>query len=61
MGVENHIEDMGEEGNHSLGKVLQCPVCYTVRAWTLADLETPDGFVNLVGVVHWGSLAGRKM
>ena len=32
----------------SLGKMLQCPVRDTVRASSLADLETPDGCVNLV-------------
>ena len=48
MGVENRVEDPGEEGNRSLGKVLQCPILYTVRARNLADLETPVGFVNLV-------------
>jgi len=38
----------GEEGNRSLGKVLQCPVRYTVQARSLPELEIPDGFVNLV-------------
>jgi hypothetical protein len=54
MGAENRVEDTGEEGNRSLGKVLQCSFRYNVRARSLADLETPDGFVNLVR----GSLAG---
>ena len=48
MGAENRVEDMGEEGNLSLGKMLQCPVRDTVRARSLAELETPDGCVNLV-------------
>jgi len=48
MGAENRFEDTGEEGNRSLGKVLQCPVQYTVRVRSLADFETPNGFVNLV-------------
>jgi len=48
MSAENRVEDTGEEGNCSLGKVLQCPVRCTIRAWSLADLETPDGFVNLI-------------
>ena len=43
MGAENRVEDTGEEGNRSLGKVLRCPIRYTVRAPSLADLETPDG------------------
>jgi len=46
MSAENRVEDTGEEGNHSLGKVFQCPV--RARARSLAHLETPDGFVNLV-------------
>jgi len=48
MGAENHIEDMGEEGNRSLGKMLLGSVRDTVRARSLANRETPDGFVNLV-------------
>jgi len=47
MGAEDRFEDTGVEGNRSLGKVLQCPVWYAVRTRSLADLETPDGFVNL--------------
>ena len=50
MGAENSFEDMGEEGNRSLGKMLQCPVRDTVRARSLADLETPNSFVNLLRV-----------
>jgi len=50
MGAEHRVEDTGEEGNRSLGKMLQCPVRETVRARSLVDLETPDGFVNLVRV-----------
>ena len=45
--MENQFEDMGEEGNRSLEKVLQCPVLYTVRALRLAELETTHGFLNL--------------
>jgi len=48
MGAENRFEDMGEEGNRSLGKMFQCPVRDIVRAGSLAELETPDGCVNLV-------------
>jgi len=50
MGEENRIEDLGQEGNRSLGKMLQGPVRYAVWARSLAELETPDGFVNLVRV-----------
>jgi len=48
VGAENRVEDMGDEGNRSLGKMLHCPVRDTVRARSLADLETSDGSVNLV-------------
>ena len=48
MGAENRNEDTGEEGNRSLGKMLQCPVRYTVRSRSLGDRETHKGFVNLV-------------
>jgi hypothetical protein len=48
MGAKNRVQDMGEEGKRSFGKMLQCPVQYTVRSRSLADLETPDGFVNFV-------------
>jgi len=48
MGAENRIEETGEEVNRSLGKMLQCPVRYTVQTRSLVDLETPDGFVNLI-------------
>ena len=50
MGAENRIEDLGQEGHRSLGKMLQGPVRDTVRARSLADLETPNGFVNLFRV-----------
>jgi len=30
-------------------------------AWSLADLETPDGFLNLLRVGYLGSLAGVMM
>jgi len=48
LGVENRVEGMGEDGNRSLEKMLQCSVRDTVRARSLAKLETPDDFVNLV-------------
>jgi hypothetical protein len=50
MGAENRVEDTGEKGNRSSGKMLQCPVRYTIWARSLADLEIPGGFMNLV----WG-------
>ena len=48
MDAENRVEDMGEEENRSLGKILQCPVLDTVRARGLADFDIPDCLVNLV-------------
>jgi len=48
MGAENRIEDLSQEGNRSLKKILKDPFRDTVRARSLADLEIPDGFVNLV-------------
>jgi len=50
MGEENCVEDPDQEGYRSLGKMLQGSVWYTVWARSLADLETPDGFENLVRV-----------
>jgi hypothetical protein len=40
VGEENSVEDLGEEGYRSLGKMLQGPVRYTVRVRSLADFET---------------------
>jgi hypothetical protein len=57
---ENRVEDMGEGRNRSRGKMLQCPVRDMFRARSLAVLETPDGFVNLIRIFNWGSLAGLK-
>jgi hypothetical protein len=48
MGAENRVKEMGEEGKHSFGKMLQCPIRYIFLARSVADLETRDGFVNLV-------------
>ena len=50
MGEKNCVEDPDQEGYRSLGKMNQSSVWYTLWARILADLETPDGFVNLVRV-----------
>ena len=42
MGAENCVEDTGEEGNRPLGKVLQCPVQYAVRAQSFVNLRWRD-------------------
>jgi len=46
MGAENRTENLGKEGNRSLGMILQGPD----QARCIADLQTDDGFVNLVRV-----------
>jgi hypothetical protein len=50
MGKEDCVEDPDQEGYRSLGKMLQGSVWYTVWARSLANLETPDGFVSLIRV-----------
>jgi len=50
MGEEKCIEDLGQEEVRSLGKMLQGLVRDTVRACSLGDLKTLDGFVNLFRV-----------
>jgi len=65
MGVENHIKNPDEEGYRSMGKMLSGPVWNTVWARSPADLETPDGFVNLIRVVQlgfasWGGEVGPQ-
>jgi len=50
MGEENRVENSGEEGCRSFGKVLKCPFRDTVRPRSLAVLQTPDGFVNIFPV-----------
>ena len=47
MIAENHFEDVSEEGNLSLGKMLHYSVRDTVRVRSVDDLETPGSFVNL--------------
>jgi hypothetical protein len=60
MGEENRIENLGQEGYRSLGKMLQGPVRYTVWARSLADLETRDGFLNFVRGGKLSSLAAVR-
>jgi hypothetical protein len=50
VGEENSVENLGEKGYRSLGRMLQSPVGYTVRARSLADFETTDDVLNLVRV-----------
>jgi len=48
MGDENRIGDQDQEGYRSLWEMLQGPVRDNVRVRSVADLETPDGFLNLL-------------
>jgi hypothetical protein len=47
---ENSVNDLGEEGYLSLGKMLQDLLRYTVRTLSLADCEITDDVLNLVRV-----------
>ena len=47
MSEEDRVENLDQEGYRSLWEILQGPLRDTVRARSLADLETPDGFLNL--------------
>jgi hypothetical protein len=40
--------------------MLQGPVTNTVRAWCLADFETPNGVLNSRGVGQCGLTGGRE-
>ena len=57
MGEKHFIEDL-DEGYRSLGKMLQGPVRDNVRSPRLVDLETLDGFLDLLRVGYLG-FAGR--
>jgi len=46
MGEEGRIGDQDEEGYRSLWEMFQGPV----RSRSLADYETPGGFLNLLRV-----------
>ena len=50
MGEEDRVENLDQEGYRSLWEMLQGPVRDTVRTRSLADLETPDGVLNLLRV-----------
>jgi hypothetical protein len=50
MGENHSFEDLNEEGYPSLGKMFQGSVKNTVGTWRLVDLESPDGFLDLVRV-----------
>jgi len=48
IGEEIRVENQDQEGHRSLWEILQGPVPDTVRAESLAELETNDGFLNLL-------------
>jgi hypothetical protein len=48
MGEEDGLKVADQEEYRSLCEMLQSPVRYTVRARSLADRDTPDGFLNLL-------------
>ena len=48
MGEDGSVENQDQEGYYSLWEMLQSPVLNTVLARNLADLETLDGFLNLL-------------
>jgi len=50
MGEDGSVENQDQEGYYSLWEMLQSPVLNTVLARSLADLETLDGFLNLLRV-----------
>jgi len=60
MVAEDRVENLGEEGYLSLGKMLQGPVRDTVWAGGIADHNTPDGFLNLVMIRYVGFAGGGQ-
>ena len=50
MGEEDSVENQYQEGYRSLREMLQGPVRDTVRARSLAEFESADGFLNLLTV-----------
>jgi len=48
LGEEDRFENQDQKGYRSLWEMLQGPVHNSVWAQSLADLETPDGFLNLL-------------
>ena len=47
---EDSVKNQDQEGYRSLWKMLQSPVRNSVRARSHADLQTADGFLNLIRV-----------
>jgi len=51
MGSENILENPNGERYRSMGKKIQGPVRNTILTRSPDDLQTPDGFVNLIRAV----------
>ena len=51
VSAEKSVENLGEDGCRSLGKLLHGPVLYTVWSRSLDEFETLDGFINLAKFV----------
>jgi len=49
MGEEDSVKNQDQEGYRSLWEMLQSPVRKTVRARSLAELQIPVRFLNLLG------------
>jgi len=60
VGAEDSVKDSYKEVDRALREMLQSPVRDTVRAWSLAEFEAPDGLVNLFGAGQLG-FAGRGL
>ena len=43
---EDSFKNQDQEGHRSLWEMLQCPVRDTFSARSLAELQTPDGYLN---------------
>jgi hypothetical protein len=50
MGAENRVKNPDENRYRSLRKMFHGPVWNTVSFRSPADVEIPDGFVNLIRV-----------
>ena len=50
MGEEDNVKNQDQEGYRSLWEMFESPVRDTVRARSLAELHTPDSYLNLLRV-----------
>jgi hypothetical protein len=48
--AEHRIEDLEKKEYRPQGKMLQCPVRYTVKTMRLAQFDTPDDVLKLDGL-----------